>query len=287
MESLKISTGVRSRDFTITNADRSIGAELSGELSRRYGAIMGRSGLSRSAPLQLRFNGVAGQSFGAFLTSGVSFQLQGEANDYVGKGLSGGTISIDCGASASLRRDVLAGNTVLYGATSGELYVSGRAGERFAVRNSGALAVVEGVGQHGCEYMTGGTVVVIGATGRNFAAGMSGGIAYVYDPDGDFEARCNTSMVTLEPVLTVKEQEAQSETWHVQHKDGLPEADEVILKRLIERHFKHTGSTRARFLLDDWATARAKFVKVFPNEYKRALIEMAADAAMEVEAVAA
>jgi len=155
------------------------------------------------------------------------------------------------------------------------------------VRNSGATTVVEGLGDHGCEYMTGGTVVVLGATGRNFAAGMSGGIAYVYDPLGEFGSKCNTAMVSLDKVVSASEQQVDRDAWHTQHRDGLPEADEVILKRLIERHFKHTGSTRARFLLDDWATARAKFVKVFPNEYKRALIEMAADAAMQVEAVAA
>jgi glutamate synthase (NADPH/NADH) large chain len=169
----------------------------------------------------------------------------------------------------------------MYGATAGESYFAGVAGERFAVRLSGATTVVEGTGDHGCEYMTGGTVVVLGATGRNFAAGMSGGIAYVYDPDGDFEARCNTAMVSLEQVLTAKEQEAHSATFHVQHKDQGREADEVILKRLIERHFKHTGSTRARLLLDNWADSRGKFVKVFPSEYKRALAEMAEDVANE------
>jgi glutamate synthase (NADPH/NADH) large chain len=177
--------------------------------------------------------------------------------------------------------NIIIGNTVLYGAIAGEAFFNGVAGERFAVRNSGATTVVEGTGDHGCEYMTGGTVVVLGSTGRNFAAGMSGGIAYVYDPDGDFETRCNTSMVSLEPVLTTKEQAAQSETWHIQHKDIGRESDEVILKRLIERHFKHTGSTRARLLLDNWAESRAKFVKVFPSEYKRALAEMAEDVANE------
>jgi glutamate synthase (ferredoxin) len=228
MESLKISGGARSREFTVTNADRSIGAELSGELSRRYGAIMGRSGISRSAPLQLRFKGVAGQSFGAFLMSGVSFQLEGEANDYVGKGLSGGTISIDCGANASLRRDVLAGNTVLYGATSGELYVAGRAGERFAVRNSGALAVVEGVGDHGCEYMTGGVVLVLGPSGINFGSGMTGGLAYVLAQHAT-QKTCNLDFVTVAPCT--------------------PEEDRA-LREVLLKHCLLTGSPHAAALLN-------------------------------------
>jgi glutamate synthase (NADPH/NADH) large chain len=159
------------------------------------------------------------------------------------------------------------------------------AGERFAVRNSGATAVVEGTGDHGCEYMTGGTVVVLGETGRNFAAGMSGGIAYVYAPEGDFERRCNTAMVSLEPVLPSDEQIAQNlpGLWHRMERDGTPDTDEMILKGLIERHFKYTGSTRARTLLDDWQTGRTKFVKVFPAEYRRALTEMAAAAALSVQ----
>ncbi len=169
--------------------------------------------------------------------------------------------------------NIIVGNTVLYGAISGEAFFNGVAGERFAVRNSGATAVVEGCGDHGCEYMTGGTVVVLGATGRNFAAGMSGGVAYVYDSAGDFEKRCNTTMVNLERVVSAKEQ-GEVSGWHSQTRDGERESDEAILKRLIERHFKHTGSTRARNLLDDWAVARAKFVKVFPTDYKRALEEM-------------
>jgi glutamate synthase (NADPH/NADH) large chain len=209
----------------------------------------------------------------------------GEGNDYVGKGLSGGRIIVR--PNTEFRgwavNNIIIGNTVLYGAIAGEAFFNGVAGERFAVRNSGATAIVEGVGDHGCEYMTGGTVVVLGATGRNFAAGMSGGIAYVYDPDGDFAQKCNPAMVSLESVLPAAEQKLDRNTWHAQHRDGEPEADEVILKRLIERHFKHTGSTRARLLLDNWAEGRAKFVKVFPNEYKRALIEMADNAALEME----
>jgi glutamate synthase (NADPH/NADH) large chain len=161
----------------------------------------------------------------------------------------------------------------LYGAIAGEAFFNGVAGERFAVRNSGATAVVEGLGDHGCEYMTGGTVVVLGETGRNFAAGMSGGVAYVYDPKGDFEQKCNMSMVVLERVVQAKEQ-SDPASWHAQTRGGQGEPDEAILKRLIERHFKHTGSTRARNLLDDWATSRGKFVKVFPTDYKRALEEM-------------
>jgi len=232
MESLKIA-GARSPEYTITNADRSIGAELSGELSRRYGAFMSKtcmasSGMSRSAPLQLRFKGVAGQSFGAFLVSGVSFQLAGEANDYVGKGLSGGSIAIDCGANASVRRDVLAGNTVLYGATSGELYIAGRAGERFAVRNSGALAVVEGLGDHGCEYMTGGVVLVLGPTGINFGSGMTGGLAYVLAQHATPKT-CNPDFVGVAPCT--------------------PEEDRA-LREVLLKHCLLTGSPHAAALLN-------------------------------------
>ena len=168
--------------------------------------------------------------------------------------------------------NIITGNVVLYGAIAGEAYFRGVAGERFAVRNSGALAVVEGVGDHGCEYMTGGTVVVLGATGRNFAAGMSGGIAYVLDLEGEFVKRCNTAMVELEPVLAESEQQAKlaRELWH------LGQADEVILKRLIENHARYTGSGRAHEILEQWPTYRPRFVKVFPKEYRRALGELAA-----------
>jgi glutamate synthase (NADPH/NADH) large chain len=179
---------------------------------------------------------------------------------------------------------------VLYGAIAGEAFINGVAGERFAVRNSGALAIIEGTGDHGCEYMTGGTVVVLGATGRNFAAGMSGGIAYVYDPDGEFAAKCNMAMVTLESVLAGDEQEKSIDKslWHATTRGDERATDEAILRGSIERHFKHTGSTRARNLLDDWARSRAKFVKVFPNEYKRALAEMyvAEQAALKMEKAA-
>ncbi|MRV70964.1 glutamate synthase subunit alpha [Duganella sp. FT92W] len=264
----------------VKNVNRTVGTMLSGEVAKRYG----HAGLPDDT-IHIQLQGTAGQSAAAFLAQGITLDLVGEGNDYVGKGLSGGRIIVR--PNTEFRgwavNNIIIGNTVLYGAIAGEAFFNGVAGERFAVRNSGATAIVEGVGDHGCEYMTGGTVVVLGATGRNFAAGMSGGIAYVYDPDGDFAQKCNLSMVSLESVLPASEQKVDQNTWHSQHRDGTPEADEVILKRLIERHFKHTGSTRARFLLDNWAEGRSKFVKVFPNEYKRALIELAEDKALEME----
>ncbi|OBV40853.1 glutamate synthase-related protein [Janthinobacterium psychrotolerans] len=268
----------------VRNVNRTVGTMLSGEVAKKYG----HAGLPDDT-IHIQLQGTAGQSACAFLAHGITIDLVGEGNDYVGKGLSGGRIIVR--PNTEFRGwavdNIIIGNTVLYGAVAGEAFFNGVAGERFAVRNSGATAVVEGLGDHGCEYMTGGTVVVLGATGRNFAAGMSGGVAYVYDPAGDFASKCNTAMVSLDKVVSASEQQAQRDAWHAQQRNGTPEADEVILKRLIERHFKHTGSTRARVLLDDWAVARGKFVKVFPNEYKRALIEMAADAAQEVQAVAA
>jgi len=264
----------------VKNLNRTVGAMLSGEVAKRYG----HAGLPDDT-IHIQLQGTAGQSACAFLAHGITIDLVGEGNDYVGKGLSGGRIIVR--PNTEFRgwavNNIIIGNTVLYGAIAGEAFFNGVAGERFAVRNSGATAVVEGLGDHGCEYMTGGTVVVLGATGRNFAAGMSGGIAYVYDPDGDFEKRCNLSMVSLEEVLPAAEQHVDKSTWHAQHRNGAPEADETILKRLIERHFKHTGSTRARLLLDNWADSRGKFVKVFPNEYKRALVELADNAAIEAE----
>jgi glutamate synthase (NADPH) large chain len=262
----------------VRNVNRTVGAMLSGELVRRFG----HAGLPDDT-IHIQLQGTAGQSAGAFLARGITLDLVGEGNDYVGKGLSGGRIIVR--PNTEFRgwavNNIIIGNTVLYGAISGEAFFNGVAGERFAVRNSGATAVVEGTGDHGCEYMTGGTVVVLGETGRNFAAGMSGGIAYVYAPEGDFERRCNTAMVSLEPVLTSDEQIAQNlpGLWHRIESDGTPDTDEMILKGLIERHFKYTGSTRARILLDDWQTGRTKFVKVFPVEYRRALTEMAAAAA--------
>ena len=254
----------------VRNVNRTVGTMLSGEVAKRYG----HAGLPDDT-IHIQLQGTAGQSAAAFLAAGITIDLVGEGNDYVGKGLSGGRIIVRPNTEFRGRAvdNIIVGNTVLYGAISGEAFFNGVAGERFAVRNSGAVAVVEGCGDHGCEYMTGGTVVVLGGTGRNFAAGMSGGVAFVYDPDGDFEKKCNTAMVNLERVVSTKEQSDKS-GWHSQTRDGERESDEAILKRLIERHFKHTGSTRARNLLDDWASCRGKFVKVFPTEYKRALEEM-------------
>ncbi|RJF99679.1 glutamate synthase-related protein [Noviherbaspirillum saxi] len=269
----------------VKNRNRTVGTMLSGEVAKKYG----HEGLPDDT-IHIQLQGTAGQSAGAFLAHGITLDLVGEGNDYVGKGLSGGRIIVR--PNTEFRGwavdNIIVGNTVLYGAISGEAFFNGVAGERFAVRNSGAITVVEGSGDHGCEYMTGGTVVVLGATGRNFAAGMSGGIAYVYDPDGDFAKKCNMSMVTLDPVLSAADQEAKIDRaiWHATVRGGEGQADEAILKGLIERHFKYTGSTRARNLLDDWANARNKFVKVFPTEYKRALGELHA-AAQAKEKIAA
>jgi glutamate synthase (NADPH/NADH) large chain len=260
---------------SIRNVNRTVGAMLSGTVARRHT----HEGLPDDT-IHVQFNGTAGQSFGAFLARGITFDLVGEGNDYVGKGLSGGRVIVRC--ANDFRGDgpdhIIVGNTVLYGAIEGEAYFNGVAGERFAVRNSGAIAVVEGTGDHGCEYMTGGTVVVLGGTGRNFAAGMSGGVAYVWDPEGDFKRRCNTAMVSLEAVMGAKEQAegVPQSVWHAVRRGGEGEADEVILKRLVEAHFRHTGSFRAKEILSDWANARATFTKVFPTEYRRALGEMAA-----------
>ncbi|MBP6337320.1 MAG: hypothetical protein KA375_06970, partial [Vitreoscilla sp.] len=222
--------------------------------------------------LFIQMEGTGGQSFAAFLATGITMYLIGEANDYTGKGLSGGRVAIR--PSIEFRGDstknIIVGNTALIGATSGEAFFRGVAGERFGVRMSGATAVVEGTGDHGCEYMTGGTVAVLGKTGRNFAAGMSGGVAYVYDEDGLFAKRCNTAQVALEKVPTVAEQEAAIPR-AIWHRD---QADETLLKKLIEDHHKWTGSLRAREILDNWTEARGKFVKVFPHEYKRALSEI-------------
>jgi len=262
------------------NVNRTVGAMLSGELIRRR-----PQGLPDDH-LRIQLEGTGGQSFGAFLAQGITLYLIGDANDYTGKGLSGGRVvvrpSLDFRGAAA--QNIIVGNTVMYGATSGEAFFAGVAGERFAVRLSGATAVVEGTGDHGCEYMTGGTVAVLGLTGRNFAAGMSGGVAYVYDEDGQFASRCNPAMVSLEKVLSSAEQEAQIDR-KVWHRD---QTDEAQLRKLLEDHFKWTGSQRARSLLDHWETARLKFVKVFPNEYKRALGEInarkAAQAAKPVTA---
>jgi glutamate synthase (NADPH/NADH) large chain len=256
-------------DTPIRNINRTVGTMLSGEVAQRYG----HDGLPDDT-IHVRLAGSAGQSFGAFLARGITLDLIGETNDYCGKGLSGGRISVQ--PSPKFRgaptENMITGNVVLYGAIAGEAYFRGVAGERFCVRNSGAQAVVEGVGDHGCEYMTGGTVAVLGTTGRNFAAGMSGGIAYVLDVDGQFVRRCNTSMVDLEPVLSEAEQEAKvsRDIWHHGR------SDEAILQQLIANHARFTGSARAKQILDDWAAWRGKFVKVFPKEYRRALGELAA-----------
>ena len=256
-------------DMPIRNVNRTVGTMLSHEVAKRYG----HEGLPDDT-IRVRLAGSAGQSFGAFLARGISLAVIGDTNDYCGKGLSGGRVSVQ--PSAKFRgeptENIITGNVVLYGAIAGEAYFRGVAGERFAVRNSGAEAVVEGVGDHGCEYMTGGTVVVLGGTGRNFAAGMSGGIAYVYDVDGDFAKRCNASMVELGPVVAAAEQQAKlaRELWH------RGEADEAVLKGLIERHVKYTGSKRGQEILAGWGEARGRFIKVFPKEYRRALGELAA-----------
>jgi glutamate synthase domain-containing protein 3 len=231
----------------IRNVHRTVGAMLSGEIARRYGS----AGLPDDT-IRFEFTGSAGQSFGAFLAKGVTLMLEGDANDYVGKGLSGGRIIVYPPRDSTFlpEENILIGNVVLYGATSGEAYFNGMAGERFAVRNSGATAVVEGLGDHGCEYMTKGLVVVLGRCGRNFAAGMSGGIAYVLDERGDFaEKRCNTAAVDLEPV----------------------EGDAALLRNLIERHVEFTGSPRGKWILENWLAMQPKFIKVFPHEYKRVL----------------
>jgi glutamate synthase (NADPH/NADH) large chain len=259
----------------INNVNRSVGTMLSSEVAKRYGNI----GLPHDTII-VKFSGTAGQSFGAFLAHGITLELFGEGNDYVGKGLCGGRIVVikpmACNIVAS--DNIIVGNTVMYGATSGECYINGVAGERFAVRNSGATAVVEGLGDHGCEYMTGGMVIVLGQTGRNFAAGMSGGIAYVLDKDGDFEQRCNLSMVQLEPI---PEEVAASESGEVEahgrvHFNHLGQADELVLHDLVEKHLRYTGSTRAKEILDNWASYLPQFVKVVPTEYRRALQEIAA-----------
>jgi glutamate synthase (NADPH/NADH) large chain len=271
--------------YKIRNAHRSVGAMLSGAIARKYGNV----GLPEDT-VHVAFQGIAGQSFGAFLARGVTFELQGATNDYVGKGQSGGRIVVypDPTCPANPEQNIVIGNTVMYGAIAGESYFRGVAGERFCVRNSGAAAVVEGTGDHGCEYMTGGTVVVLGRTGRNFAAGMSGGIAYVYDDDATFKERCNHNMVALEPVLSEADQALADKDLAASGKGRLRHtgrADEAILRELIERHLRFTGSTRALAILDDWEASRAKFLKIFPHEYKRALSELFAKEAARPEAV--
>ena len=253
-------------EVAVKNINRTVGTMLSGEVAKRYG----NAGLPDDT-IHVRLNGTAGQSFGAFLARGVTLELVGEGNDYVAKGLSGGRIIIrpSDAFTPEPSNNIICGNTVMYGATDGESYLNGVAGERFCVRNSGATAVVEGVGDHGCEYMTGGTVVVLGQTGRNFAAGMSGGIAYVLDEQNDFVDRCNLAQVALEKVLPAAEQSMVEPRHH-------DTADEILLKGLLEKHAEYTGSPRAKAILADWDSYRGKFVKVYPNEYRRALKELAA-----------
>jgi glutamate synthase (NADPH/NADH) large chain len=266
-------------DLPIRNINRTTGAMLSGEIAKRYA----HTGLPEDT-IWVSFKGSAGQSFGAWLAHGVTLDLVGEANDYVGKGLSGGRLIVRPVEESGIvpEKSIIVGNTVLYGAIAGECYFRGVAGERFAVRNSGAIAVVEGTGDHGCEYMTGGVVVVIGHTGRNFAAGMSGGIAYVLDEEGDFERRCNLAMVDLEPVPSENHVMEQSrhqtgdlESHGLVDVTDMSRFDEERLHQLIENHLHYTGSARARAILDDWASYLPKFVKVMPVEYRRALEEMA------------
>jgi glutamate synthase domain-containing protein 3 len=247
-------------NLSVRNTDRTVGAMLGGEVARRYA----EEGLPDDT-IHISLNGIAGQSFGAFVTKGITLHLTGMANDYVGKGISGGRLILQAPGNAGYEasENIIAGNTCLYGGTSGELYVNGLAGERFAVRNSGVYAVVEGVGDHGCEYMTGGRVVVLGRTGRNFAAGMSGGIAYVWDADGTFIKNVNAEMVDLEDLLVT---------------DDL----DVVL-HMITRHYEYTKSKRARNILDKWEEEKLKFIRVIPGDYKIALKKLEEEKSMEVE----
>ena len=275
----------------ITNVNRTVGAMLSGRIAERYGL----EGLPEDT-IHVKLKGVAGQSFGAWVTHGVSLELEGEGNDYVGKGLSGGRLVVyppaDCPIVAE--QNIIVGNTVLYGAISGECYFRGVAGERFAVRNSGASAVIEGVGDHGCEYMTGGVVVVLGETGRNFAAGMSGGIAYVLDANGGFRERCNLAMVELEPIpeeddaLEALDHQGGDLETHgkVDISSDMTRYDALRLRRLIEKHAHYTGSSVAQAVLDNWNETLPKFVKVMPVDYRRALEDMKRAQADELAAAA-
>jgi len=267
----------------IRNVNRTVGAMLSGEVARRYG----HAGLSEDT-ISVNLTGTAGQSFGAFLSRGVSLYLTGDGNDYVGKGLSGGRVVVR--QPPNVKRDpgenIIVGNTVLYGAIAGEAYFQGVAGERFAVRNSGAVAVVEGCGDHGCEYMTGGVVVVLGDTGRNFAAGMSGGIAYVYDENAQFSRLCNMAGVELESIgvaeLGLADEHGRPRQRAASVEDsGMGDPlrfDAERLRILVERHLLFTGSARARALLDDWEGALSGFIKVMPRDYKKALLDQRAEA---------
>jgi glutamate synthase domain-containing protein 3 len=256
-EAVEKGTALKLR-YAIDNTKRSVATMLGAEISRKHGS----AGLPEGT-IQLEFTGSAGQSFGAFTPKGISLRIEGDANDYVGKGLCGGRIIVLPHPKAPFKPEdnSIVGNTVLYGATSGEAYIRGRAGERFCVRNSGVHAVVEGLGDHGCEYMTGGRVVVLGPTGRNFGAGMSGGIAYVLDLDGGFSARCNMELVELE---------------------DLDPGDEELVKELLRKHQLFTGSTVAENVLERWREMRRRIVKVIPSEYKKALQAQAEEAAETV-----
>jgi glutamate synthase domain-containing protein 3 len=237
-----------SLSYSVRNSNRTIGAMLSSGISRRYGL----EGLPEDT-IDVKLTGSAGQSFGAFLARGITLSLEGEANDYFGKGLSGGKLAVFPPKESlfQARRNIITGNVNLFGATGGEAYINGRAGERFAVRNSGAVAVVEGVGDHGCEYMTGGAVIVLGETGINFAAGMSGGIAYVLDENQLFDTRCNLEMVDVEQITEA--------------------SDEEFIRRCVERHVQYTGSPYGSRILDTWDEALSMFVKVIPIDNKKAL----------------
>jgi len=250
-------------ELPIRNSNRTFGTMLSGQVARLHG----REGLP-DGTITINLTGIAGQSFGAFLAPGIELRLTGEANDYVGKGMAGGRIVIrpDPQATFVWQENSIVGNTVLYGATGGEVYFAGKAGERFCVRNSGVTAVVEGTGDHGCEYMTGGRMVCLGRTGRNFAAGMSGGFAYVLDDDNRFRRRCNQAMVDLEQ-MTADDDDAE---W---------------LKQTITNHYEQTNSPRAAEILADWGANLRRFVRVFPHEYRRVLTERAAKAEKEKEIV--
>jgi glutamate synthase domain-containing protein 3 len=250
-----------SLEYPIHNVNRTTGTMLGYKVTKKYGG----QGLPDDT-IRITFAGSAGQSFGAFLPRGITLTLEGDANDYFGKGLSGGKLVVypPRGSRFVAEENIITGNVALYGATSGEAYFRGVAGERFAVRNSGAMAVVEGVGDHGCEYMTGGRVVVLGRTGRNFAAGMSGGVAYVLDTAGRFQQRCNRSMVELEPLEDIEEVQ--------------------LVRSLIERHGQYTGSKLADRILADFEALRPVFVKVMPRDYKRVLNAQARAAAAGREA---
>jgi glutamate synthase domain-containing protein 3 len=247
-------------DLPIRNSNRTVGAMLSGQIARKYG----EDGLPPGT-INIRLTGSAGQSFGAFLSEGIDITLYGDTNDYLGKGMGGGQIVICPHPESSFvpEDNIITGNVALYGATGGQAFIRGRAGERFCVRNSGARTVVEGVGDHGCEYMTGGVAVILGSTGRNFAAGMSGGIAFVYDPDNDFASRFNNGMADLETVT-------QSE-------------DISTLHNMIEYHLSFTGSGPARRILDNWDTSLPRFKKIMPRDYRRVLEERQQSRQLEME----